>query len=53
MNKMKSKIKAVAVTGLHRGENPQPGAAVIASLRRAFPNLRVVGLSYDPLESSL
>ncbi len=50
---MKTQIKAVAVTGLHRGENPQPGAAVIASLRRAFPNLRIIGLSYDPLESSL
>lgn len=46
-------MKTVAVTGLHRGENPQPGAAVIASLRRRFPALRVVGLSYDPMESSL
>jgi carbamoyl-phosphate synthase large subunit len=43
----------VAVTGLHRGDNPQPGAAVIRSLRRRVPELRVVGLSYDPLESSL
>ena len=44
---------AIAVSGLHRGENPQPGAAVIASLRRRFPELRLVGLSYDPLESGL
>ena len=44
---------SVAVTGLHRGDNPQPGAAVIRSLRRQFPNIRVVGLSYDPLESGL
>ena len=44
---------AIAVSGLHRGENPQPGAAVIASLRRRFPGLRLVGLSYDPLESGL
>jgi carbamoyl-phosphate synthase large subunit len=43
----------VAVTGLHRGENPQPGAAVIRSLRRMFPDIRIVGLSYDPLESAL
>lgn len=50
---MNNRIKAVAVTGLHRGENPQPGAAVMASLRRVFPNLRIIGLSYDPLESSL
>ncbi len=41
----------VAVSGLHRGENPQPGLAVVASLRRRFPDLRVIGLSYDPLES--
>ncbi len=41
----------VALTGLHRGENPQPGPAVAASIRRRFPELRIVGLSYDPLES--
>lgn len=49
---MKAKF-TVAVSGLHRGENPQPGAAVIASLRRRFPDMRLVGLSYDPLESGL
>ena len=43
----------VAITGLHRGNNPQPGAAVAAGLRRRFPDLRIVGLSYDPLESGL
>lgn len=43
----------VAVTGLHRGDNPQPGASVIRSMRRIYPDLRVVGLSYDPLESGL
>jgi carbamoyl-phosphate synthase large subunit len=47
----KMKLPVVAVTGLHRGENPQPGSAVIASMRRRFPDLRVVGLSYDPMES--
>ncbi len=44
-------MPVVAVTGLHRGENPQPGPAVVASLRRRFPDLRVIGLSYDPMES--
>jgi carbamoyl-phosphate synthase large subunit len=43
----------VAVTGLHRGDNPHPGAAVVRSLRRVMPDIRVVGLSYDPLESGL
>lgn len=46
-------MTAVGLTGLHRGDNPQPGAAVAAGLRRRFPDLRIVGLSYDPLESSL
>ncbi|MBS0517116.1 MAG: biotin carboxylase [Proteobacteria bacterium] len=41
----------VAVSGLHRGENPQPGPAVVAGLRRRFPDIRIVGLSYDPMES--
>ena len=43
----------IAVTGLHRGDNPQPGASVIRSLRRRFPDIRAIGLSYDPLESGL
>lgn len=46
-------MKSIALTGLHRGENPQPGAAVAAALRRRFPDLRIVGLSYDPFESGL
>lgn len=53
MDNFQEPIKAVAISGLHRGDNPQPGAAVIASLRRRFPKLRIVGLSYDPLESCL
>jgi carbamoyl-phosphate synthase large subunit len=48
-----TKEMTVAVTGLHRGDNPQPGAAVIRSLRRQMRDLRVVALSYDPLESAL
>lgn len=46
-------MKSVAITGLHRGDNPQPGAAVAAALRRRFPDIRIVGLSYDPFESGL
>jgi len=45
--------RSVAITGLHRGDNPQPGASVIMSLRRRFPGLRILGLSYDPMESSI
>ena len=45
--------KSIAISGLHRGENPQPGAATIASIRRIYPDIRIIGLSYDPLESSL
>ena len=43
----------VALTGLHRGESPQPGGSVAMSLRRRFPGLRIVGLCYDPMESSI
>lgn len=46
-------VKSIAISGLHRGENPQPGGAVIASIRRLLPEVRIVGLSYDPIESSL
>lgn len=51
MRRANRRLPVVAVSGLHRGENPQPGSAVIASLRRRFPGLRVIGLSYDPMES--
>lgn len=43
----------VAVTGLHAGENPQPGPGVIRSLRRACHDLTVVGLAYEVLESGV
>lgn len=46
-------LPTIAVSGLHRGDNPQPGSAVIRSIRRRFPSARIVGLSYDPLESGL
>lgn len=43
----------IAVSGLHRGESPQPGCAVISALRRVWPDLEILGLAYDPLESGL
>jgi carbamoyl-phosphate synthase large subunit len=43
----------IAVSGLHRGENPQPGAGIIRSLRRRFPDAHIVGLSYDVMESGI
>jgi carbamoyl-phosphate synthase large subunit len=50
---MKSAPLRIAVSGLHRGENPQPGAGIIRSLRRRFPNAFIVGLSYDVMESGI
>lgn len=43
----------IAVSGLHRGENPQPGAGIIRSLRRRFRDTFIVGLSYDVMESGI
>jgi carbamoyl-phosphate synthase large subunit len=43
----------IAVSGLHRGENPQPGAGIIRSLRRRFPDAFIVGLTYDAMESGI
>jgi carbamoyl-phosphate synthase large subunit len=44
----------VAVTGLHLGENCQPGPGVIRSLRDALGDeLVVIGLAYDVFDSSL
>ena len=48
-----TKQLCIAVSGLHRGDNPQPGPAVIRSIRRRYPSARIIGLSYDPLESGL
>src|SRR5471030_3069120 len=47
------KAPCIAVSGLHRGENPQPGAGIIRSLRRRFPDAHIVGLSYDVMESGI
>jgi carbamoyl-phosphate synthase large subunit len=43
----------IAVSGLHRGENPQPGAGIVRSIRRKFPDAFIVGLVYDALESGI
>lgn len=43
----------IAVSGLHRGESPQSGGAVIQSIRAALPKARFVGISFDPLETGL
>ena len=44
----------VAVSGLHLGENAQPGPGVIRSLREALGDrVRIIGLAYDVLDSSL
>jgi len=43
----------IAVTGLNRGENPQPGSGIIRSLRRKYSDLTIIGLVYDVLESGV
>jgi carbamoyl-phosphate synthase large subunit len=45
--------QTIAVTGLNAGENPQPGPGVIRSLRRRFPDVRIIGLAYGALESGI
>lgn len=48
-----TKQVTIAISGLHRGDNPQPGPAVINSIRRRYPSATIIGLSYDQLESGL
>ncbi|MBI3819667.1 MAG: ATP-grasp domain-containing protein [Planctomycetes bacterium] len=44
----------IAVSGLHLGENCQPGPGVIESLREALgDSIHVIGLAYDALDSGL
>jgi len=43
----------IAVSGLHRGENPQPGSGIIRSIRRRMPEAFIVGLVYDAMESGI
>lgn len=53
MRYFETKYNCVAVTGLHRGENPQSGSAIIRSIRRAYPSIKIIGLCYDPMESGI
>ena len=48
-----TKQLCIAVSGLHRGDNPQPAPAVIRGIRRQYPSAQIIGLSYDLLESGL
>ena len=41
------------LSGLHRGENPQPGAGLIKSIRAQFPGAFIIGLVYDAMESGI
>lgn len=44
----------IAVTGINANDNPGPGMAVIRSLKAAFgAGLRIIGLSYEPLEPGI
>lgn len=43
----------IAVTGMHRGENPQPGSSIVSSIPRRWPDAFIVGLAYDAYESGV
>ena len=43
----------IAISGLHRGDNPQPGAGILKSVRLGHPGAFVVGLVYDAMESGI
>jgi len=43
----------IAISGLHGGDNPQPGAGIIRSLRRRLPGAHIIGLAYDVMESGI
>jgi len=43
----------IGVTGLKTGDNPQPGVAVIRSIRNAGFKGKVIGLIYDSMESGI
>ncbi|HWB59751.1 MAG TPA: hypothetical protein VG733_09670, partial [Chthoniobacteraceae bacterium] len=43
----------IAVSGLHRGENPQPGAGIMRSIRAEHPGAFIAGLVYDAMESGI
>jgi len=43
----------IAISGLHRGDNPQPGAGILRSIRMACPDAFIAGLVYDAMESGI
>jgi len=43
----------IAVSGLHRGDNPQPGASIAGAIRLAWPDAFIVGLVYNAFESGV
>lgn len=43
----------IAVSGMHRGENPQPGSSIVSAIRRRWPDAFVVGLVYNAYESGI
>lgn len=43
----------IAISGLHTGENPQPGVPVIWSLRQGGYEGKIVGLVYDANEAGI
>lgn len=43
----------IAVTGLNATDNPGPGVAVLRALREAYPEARLVGLTYDALDPGI
>ena len=50
---MKTKTMRIAVSGMHRGENPQPGSSIAEAIRRQRPDAFIVGLVYDAYESGI
>jgi carbamoyl-phosphate synthase large subunit len=51
---MKGRRLCIAVSGIHLGENAQPGPGVVRSLRESLGNsVKLVGLAYDVWDSSL
>lgn len=43
----------IAITGMHRGENPQPGSSIVSAIRQRWPDAFIVGLVYDAYESGI
>lgn len=43
----------IAVSGMHRGDNPQPGSSIVGALRAAWPDAWLVGLVYNVYESGI